>query len=236
MKAWQVNQLQALHSIQCDQQFFHKILALSKELGFDYCAYGIRMPLPLSNPKTLMLNNYPVDWQRQYQAKNYLAVDPTVQLAMRSLLPILWTDDLFDPAHDLWEEARSFGLRFGWAQSVRDFNGVVSMITVARSYDAITEAELNTKRFKMAWLTQIAHLGMSEYLTPIMMPEGGVKLSNREIEVLRWTADGKTSSEISCILNIAERTVNFHINNIVVKLNASNKTSAAIKAAMLGLL
>jgi len=54
--------------------------------------------------------------------------------------------------------------------------------------------------------------------------------------VLRWTADGKTSSEISCILNIAERTVNFHINNVVAKLNAANKTSAAIKAAMLGLL
>jgi LuxR family transcriptional regulator len=68
------------------------------------------------------------------------------------------------------------------------------------------------------------------------MPELNAKLSNREIAVLRWTADGKTSSEISCILNIAERTVNFHINNVITKLNAANKTSAAIKAAMLGLL
>jgi LuxR family transcriptional regulator len=35
---------------------------------------------------------------------------------------------------------------------------------------------------------------------------------------------------------IAERTVNFHVNNAVTKLGASNKTAATIKAAMFGLL
>lgn len=236
MKAWQENQLLALQSVQCDQQLFEKILSLSKELGFEHCAYGLRMPLPLTKPKTIMFNNYPSAWQSQYQAKNYLAIDPTVQHAMRSPLPIIWSDSLFKPASDLWEEARSFGLRVGWAQSIRDCNGVTSMLTLARSNDPITESELDAKRFEMTWLTQVAHLGMSRCLMPKLMPEVNVKLSNREIEVLRWTADGKTSNDISCILNIAERTVNFHMNNIVTKMNAANKTSAVIKAAMLGLL
>lgn len=236
MKTWQEDQLQALQSIQSEQQLFQRIVSFSKELGFDYCAYGLRMPLPLANPKTFMVNNYPTAWQVQYQAKNYLALDPTVQHAMRSSLPILWTDELFCPARDLWEEARSFGLRYDWAQSIRDFNGVTGMLTLARSNDPITEAELDAKKFKMAWLTQAVHSGMSQCLMPKLMPEADTKLSNREIAVLRWTADGKTSGEISCILNIADRTVNFHINNAITKLNAVNKTSAAIKAAMLGLL
>lgn len=236
MKAWQENQLQALHSVQCEDELFQTLLEFSKELGFDCCAYGMRVPLPLTNPKTLMFNNYPEDWRAQYQAKNYLAVDPTVQLATHSLLPIIWTDDVFENACELWEDARSFGLRIGLAQSIRDFNGVISMLTFARSNEAITEVELNAKQFKIAWLTQMAHLGMSKFLLPKMMPEVNVKLSNREIEVLRWTAMGKTSSEISCILNIAERTVNFHINNIVTKLDSPNKTSAAIKATILGFL
>ena len=77
---------------------------------------------------------------------------------------------------------------------------------------------------------------MSKYLLPGIMPEVSAKLSTREREVLQWTAVGKTSSEISRILNIAERTVNFHINNVMTKLNAPNKTSAATKAAVLGLL
>lgn len=54
--------------------------------------------------------------------------------------------------------------------------------------------------------------------------------------MLRWTAGGKTANEISHILKITERMVNFHTNNVMLKLNATNKTSAAIKSAMLGML
>ena len=153
MKTWQENQLQALQSIQCEYQLFQTILSLGKELGFDHCAYGLRMPLPLTNPKTFMINSYPTAWQTQYQAKNYLAIDPTVQHAMSSLLPILWTDELFSPVSELWEEARSFGLRYGWAQSIHNFNGTGGMLTLARSNEPITKTELDAKRFKMAWLT-----------------------------------------------------------------------------------
>lgn len=103
------------------------------------------MPLPLTNPTILTFNNYPAAWQAHYQAKNYVAVDPTVHHAMHSLQPIVWSDDLFSSAHDLWEEANSFGLRYGWAQSIRDFNGVVGMLTLARSNDPITEIELEAK-------------------------------------------------------------------------------------------
>ena len=55
-------------------------------------------------------------------------------------------------------------------------------------------------------------------------------------KVLRWTADGKTSGEVGEIMNISERTVNFHVNNALEKLGAANKTAGVIKAAMLRLL
>ena len=236
MKAWQENQLQALQSIQCEHQLFEAILSFSADLGFDYCAYGMRMPLPLANPQVVMFNNYPAAWQAQYQAENYIVVDPTVRHGLHSLQPILWTDDLFSPVAEMWEEARSFGLQHGWAQATRDFNGAAGMLTLARSNEAITEAELADKAFKMTWLAQIAHTAMSRCLVPKLLPEADTKLSSREIAVLRWTADGKTAGEIAAILKIAERTVNFHVNNAVVKLNAANKTSAAVKAAILGLL
>ena len=64
----------------------------------------------------------------------------------------------------------------------------------------------------------------------------GSGLTLREREVLAWTADGKTAYEIGMIFGIAERTVKFHLQNAVVKLDAMNKTHAATKAAMLGLL
>lgn len=72
--------------------------------------------------------------------------------------------------------------------------------------------------------------------TPKPIPETQTKLTWREREILCWTAEGKTSYEIGEILTLSERTVNFHINNSVVKLGASNKTQAAVKATMLGML
>ena len=61
-------------------------------------------------------------------------------------------------------------------------------------------------------------------------------LTEREREVMRWTAEGKTAFEISVIVGLTERTVNFHIGRVLVKLSATNKTQAAVKAAVKGML
>ncbi|MGO9935039.1 MAG: response regulator [Steroidobacteraceae bacterium] len=57
-----------------------------------------------------------------------------------------------------------------------------------------------------------------------------VALNDREVECLTWSARGKTSPEIATILNIAKRTVNFHIENACRKLNVSTRTEAVVKA------
>ncbi len=60
-------------------------------------------------------------------------------------------------------------------------------------------------------------------------------LSPRERDVIRWTADGKSAYEAGCILSISERTVNFHLSNVMRKVDAVNKTQAAVKVFSLGL-
>lgn len=236
MRAWQEDQLHALLAVDCEAKLFEALVAFARDLGFDHCAYGLRMPVPLTCPKTAMYSNYPYAWQTQYLEGNYVVTDPTVHHCLRSPLPVVWSDALFTPVPAFWENARSFGLRFGWAQSSRDMRGVGGMLTLARSSEPIQEAELQDKGLKMAWLTQVAHLGMSQRLAVKLMPETEVRLSSREVAVLRWTADGKTSGEVSDILDISERTVNFHIGNAMVKLNVANKTAATVRAALLGLL
>jgi LuxR family quorum-sensing system transcriptional regulator SolR len=54
--------------------------------------------------------------------------------------------------------------------------------------------------------------------------------------MLKWCADGKTSDEISIILNLTKRTVDFHIANAINKLNVTNKTAAAVKAIQLNII
>lgn len=61
-------------------------------------------------------------------------------------------------------------------------------------------------------------------------------LSAREKEVLNWLKWGKSSWEISVILGISERTVNFHVYNIMDKLDAANRPQAVAVATRLGLI
>jgi DNA-binding CsgD family transcriptional regulator len=63
-----------------------------------------------------------------------------------------------------------------------------------------------------------------------------ILLSTREKEVLEWLKQGKSSWDMSVILGISERTVNFHVHNIMRKLNATNRPSIIAAAAGMGLL
>jgi len=64
----------------------------------------------------------------------------------------------------------------------------------------------------------------------------GEAMSEREIEALTWVARGKTRDEIAEIMNIARRTVEFHIDNAQMKLGVRTRVEAAVKATVLGLI
>ncbi len=78
---WKEDLLQTFQSIDCERQMFAMVAELARKLEFDYCAYGLRMPLPLARPKTALFSNYPAVWQARYQAQGYQAIDPTVQVS-----------------------------------------------------------------------------------------------------------------------------------------------------------
>ena len=61
-------------------------------------------------------------------------------------------------------------------------------------------------------------------------------LTPREIDCLRWAANGKTDGEIAEILSIARWTVVTYLQNAKIKLNCSNRTSAVATALSLGLI
>jgi DNA-binding CsgD family transcriptional regulator len=60
-------------------------------------------------------------------------------------------------------------------------------------------------------------------------------LTARELEILKWIKEGKTSWEIGKILGISERTVNYHVSDITRKLNAMNRNHAVAIAVSHGL-
>ena len=63
-----------------------------------------------------------------------------------------------------------------------------------------------------------------------------VPLSDRELDVLRLLADGRTNREIATALFLAEGTVKNHVTNVLGKLGARDRTQAALRARALDLL
>ncbi len=57
-----------------------------------------------------------------------------------------------------------------------------------------------------------------------------ITMTDREVEVLTWAARGKTSTEIGMILELSKRTIDFHLDNARIKLGATTRIEAAIKA------
>ena len=206
------------------------------EMGFEYCAFGVRWPLPLTQPTMFVVSNYADEWKLLYAERNYIACDPTVAHGLVSQAPLVWSDEVFADAPALWSEAREHGLLAGVSQSAFSAMGAAGLLSVGRSHEPIGSAELRQRRASLWWLAQAgleAMIGVTDAGGP---NTGSICLTAREVEILRWSADGKTAGDIAAIIDISERTVGFHINNALLKLGTANKTAGVAKAALLHLL
>jgi NarL family two-component system response regulator LiaR len=67
-------------------------------------------------------------------------------------------------------------------------------------------------------------------------PNPFIDLSDRELEVLRLIADGRSNAEIAGKLVISEKTVKSHVSNILNKLHIFDRTQAAALAWQQGLM
>ncbi|WP_426730498.1 LuxR C-terminal-related transcriptional regulator [Myxococcus faecalis] len=168
-----------------------------------------------------------------YRKHDYLRIDPVVRLGVSSTE----LDELFAQAPQLLEDARAFGLASAVAQSCWAAHGVFGLLTFARaSPEPLSDATLAALRQPMLVTAHQLHARMMGLLVPRLAPDVDTALTPREREVLLWTGEDKTSADISTILDISERTVNFHIGNALLKLNATNKVQAVVKALTLGLM
>ncbi len=61
-------------------------------------------------------------------------------------------------------------------------------------------------------------------------------LTEREIECLKWSAEGKTYEDIGLLLGISARTVRFFLENARHKLGSLNTTHAVANAMLRGLI
>ncbi|MGN8200437.1 autoinducer binding domain-containing protein [Salinisphaera sp. RV14] len=204
-------------------------------LGFDYYSYYLHYPLPATRPIIHVFDTYPAGWMDYYQGEGYLDIDPTIKLSRASSDLVVWNNETFAAAKPLWSDAQAAGLRYGLAQTTFGPTMSFGVLSVARRTSPISASMVTALRMPMLWIASQFYNALVEKAVELDPPGPSAALTTREIEVLKWTLDGKTANDIAFIKGISTRTVNFHMGNILEKLGVMNKTQAAIRAFSLGI-
>jgi DNA-binding NarL/FixJ family response regulator len=82
---------------------------------------------------------------------------------------------------------------------------------------------------------QLSPQAAARLMREVRAPESPETLTDRETEVLRLLAEGRSNKEIARNLQIGEKTVKTHVSNILSKLGVQSRTQAALYAVHVGL-
>ncbi|SNY79707.1 transcriptional regulator SdiA [Enterobacter sp. CC120223-11] len=232
---WRKAITQQFQAATANDQVYAILQQQTHSLEYDWFALCVRHPVPFTRPKLSLHTTYPKAWMEHYQAENYFAIDPVLKMENYRNGHLPWSESLFSETQAFWSAARDHGLQRGITQSLMLPNRAHGFLSVSRQghqpnphSDDETELRLQTlMELSLATLLRLED-------TMVMAPE--MRFSKRELEILKWTAEGKTSAEIAIILSISENTVNFHQKNMQKKFNAPNKTQIACYAAATGVI
>ncbi|MCS7062197.1 MAG: response regulator transcription factor [Anaerolineae bacterium] len=82
---------------------------------------------------------------------------------------------------------------------------------------------------------QLSPRAAARLMREVRLPDSPEALTERETEVLRLLAQGRSNKEIAAALTIGEKTVKTHVSNILAKLGVQSRTQAALYAVRMGL-
>lgn len=205
--------------------------------GFGYTSFlitGVPEP-PMRLEPYILLNGWSAEWASHYAASGYYKDDPVAAYCRRRISPFDWSDAPYcaeqNPrAAEVMNTAQDFGLKKGFLVPILRSSGFHACVTMAGEQP---DYEPDAKR-AIHLLSLFAHARATLLLDGTKAPDVYETLTEREKEVLKWTAAGKSSWDIARILNITERTVNWTIGKAMRKLDAVNRTQAVVNAIRTG--
>jgi LuxR family quorum-sensing system transcriptional regulator SolR len=218
------------------QSFKTHLARLCEEMGFELFSAIVMEGRPGWPWRSFMVGNAPAAWEASSMDVEDGRRDPFLKRLKRLSVPVIYDESLYlgEQCGDLWEAQIVHGYKTGIGAAVH-LNGKHSMISFDRTLRLPSnENKLSRVLADLQLLTVHSHEAALRLLLP--QPIGKVSLTDRQLDVLRWIAQGKTAWATAQILGLAERTVNGHLSAIYTKLDAGSQTQAVFNAVKLGLL
>ncbi|MBB3950810.1 helix-turn-helix transcriptional regulator [Aureimonas jatrophae] len=174
------------------------------------------------------------DWLQRYVERDYFPHDPVAQWAGRTTEPFRWSAV---PGNGPWTAAANQFM--GEAAEHGMVDGFVVPMFSPHEWQAnvsfATSRPLDASSHDLAAL----HL-MAIYATNRLrrltgrLDEPPSLLTGREAECLTWIAAGKTVDDIATILGLSRLTIQTHLRNVRLKLNAATIAQAVAEGIRTG--
>jgi LuxR family transcriptional regulator, quorum-sensing system regulator CviR len=181
-------------------------------------------------------NSMPDAFIRAYVPNNYLRTDALAAESAVTQRLRYWPDDWarLSQRQEIVSLCMDTGVKTGFIHvskptALSNKNNLICFSGLSIQKDKRTVAIINL-------LMPHIHLALSRMPNKILSADKRIVLSEREKEVLNWLKLGKSSWDMSVILGISERTVNFHVYNMMRKLEAVNRPQVVAAAIHLGLI
>jgi DNA-binding CsgD family transcriptional regulator len=211
---------------------------LAADLGLCHISY-IRMAKGQSDDLSTLtaVVTYSVNWQFRYFERQYIKIDPVIKRGRLAVLPFDWQELITEDAaviafledamaHDIGRNGLSIPIR-----GRKDWVSIVSF-TSNHTYEEWQEY----KNTNIAKLNIISLLIDNTASKDFALPRPDIKLSERELQCLIWSARGKTYKDIAEILGVSFSTVKFYLDTARHKLNCINVTHAVAVAIASGII
>lgn len=152
-------------------------------------------------------------------------------------VPCLFTADA-DGDDDISRALGRLGLGHALAHGAKEFTDNSSGFFVfLRMPEPPGKRQAYFAQILMPYLhTALHRMLLAEQDTPKRRVLGETRLSSREIEVISLVRDGKTNKQIAETLKLSTPTVKNHMQNVLRKLDVSNRAQAVAKAVQVRLI
>lgn len=220
--------------------FERRLVATADAMGFPIVS-GSLMRGVLKDPSRQITayGNVPSAYlQASYDRSDALR-DPVTDHVMTQTVPIVYSQATYVDAGvgELWEMQAPYGYKTGIAVKLHLPGDKHFLLGVDRD-EPLPQAGPQLMQLVAGLQLLAAHAltAADRLLSPKLGGADMPKLTKREMDVLSWTSQGKTAWEVSVILGMSEKTVNFHLGNAMRKLEVTSKHQAVLKCVAAGLL
>lgn len=229
----------AICTAQDELEFERVGTRLAQRLGFRWFAY-----LRLIQHEPALISSYPKSWTGRYFDLGYQRLDPVVRRAKSEHDAFSWGGSApratgTREQRRFLDEAMTFGIRSGITVPIRSGFGRMAAFTLATDEPSACAEQLLSEAKDVV---QLAGLYFHTHATTRLRGRSDVQaksvdlLTQRELQCLAWAAQGKTVTDTAMLVEIAPRTVVFHLENARRKLDAASIAQCVAQALRRGLL